>query len=130
LIIYQKTILRADLMRNPSVLYIFGDNVKREGLGGQAWEMRGEPNAFGICTKRAPDSRAESYFSDDSVDDLIQIINDLKALRKHIDWGLDAIVFPADGIGTGLSDLPQKAPRLWAYLNTELMKFGIVNAPG
>ena len=53
-VIYQKRICRDDLRRNPNAVYIFGDNEARTGLGGQAREMRGEPNAMGIATKRSP----------------------------------------------------------------------------
>ena len=59
MIIYQKFIYRSDLKANPSVLYLFGDNLQRVGLGGQAKEMRGEPNAVGIATKKAPDNKPE-----------------------------------------------------------------------
>jgi hypothetical protein len=54
MIIYQKYIKREDLRANPTVLYVFGDNEARTGLGGQAKEMRGEPNAVGIATKASP----------------------------------------------------------------------------
>jgi redox-sensitive bicupin YhaK (pirin superfamily) len=30
-------------------LFVFGDNLRRTGFGGQAAEMRGEPNAVGIA---------------------------------------------------------------------------------
>jgi hypothetical protein len=49
-------IYRRDLRANPESLYLFGDNTKRVGIGGQAREMRGEPNAVGIATKNAPGS--------------------------------------------------------------------------
>ena len=40
-------ITRADMQENPGTLYLFGDNVQREGDIGQSKEMRGEPNACG-----------------------------------------------------------------------------------
>lgn len=43
-----KYIKRQDLKSNPNTQYLFGDNLKRSGFGGQAKEMRGEPNAIGI----------------------------------------------------------------------------------
>lgn len=60
IILRQTRIYRADLAMNPKVLYVFGDNLERKGFGGQAYEMRGEPNAFGIATKRL----ASHYFPD------------------------------------------------------------------
>ena len=60
----QKFITRADLQANPKRLYLFGDNVMRAGLGGQAKEMRGEPNAVGVATKKAPHRGHLAYFTD------------------------------------------------------------------
>ena len=37
---------------NPRAIYVFGDNLLRKGLGGQAKEMRGEPNTLGIVSKK------------------------------------------------------------------------------
>ena len=60
-ITFQERITRADLRANPDTLYVFGDNMRRRGMGGQAAEMRGEPNAVGIPTKWRP-SRTEWDF--------------------------------------------------------------------
>ena len=46
MIIMQYRIYRSDLELNPDILYCFGDNDHREGLGGQAKECRGEKNSF------------------------------------------------------------------------------------
>jgi hypothetical protein len=59
---YDKQLLRD----YPSVYFVFGDNLKRYGAGGQA-VIRHEPNAIGIATKRAPGISREDYFSDNSV---------------------------------------------------------------
>jgi len=48
-ILYQDQIKRDDLRAHPDRIYLFGDNVARQGRGGQAKEMRGEPNALGIA---------------------------------------------------------------------------------
>jgi hypothetical protein len=53
-LIFQEWITRKDLRENPDKRYVFGDNVERRGYGGQAKEMRGEPNAIGVVTKWAP----------------------------------------------------------------------------
>ena len=67
-IIFQKMIYREDLIRNPDTIYLFGDNDKRKGLGGQAKEMRGESNAIGIRTKKAPFSDNSAYYIDSEFD--------------------------------------------------------------
>ena len=115
-IIYQSRIYRADLQANPTVLYVFGDNFLRRGMGGQAGEMRGEPNAVGVATKWAPSHRREAFFSDDQFERIIDAINaDVHPLWKHLDAG-GVVVAPLDGIGTGLSQLPTRAPRIYRYI--------------
>ncbi len=110
----QRFIRRADLRSNPHVAYVFGDNLIREGFGGQAAEMRGESNAFGIATKVTP----SVHLSDGVVLSMV-----LEWAEKF--YTLDAwlgigktVIWPEDGIGTGLADLPNKAPKLWTILET------------
>lgn len=135
LVIRQKFIFREDLKNNPNILYVFGDNLERIGFGGQALEMRGEPNAFGIATKRSPHhGSAECYFHDSDTDCLDIVCDEFDRLegelkefeyhqtslgpwKKH-KW--DAVVIPLDGIGTGLSKLPLYAPKLLSYINVRL----------
>jgi len=98
------------------VIYVFGDNDEREGLGGQAGEARGEPNAIGVRTKWKPDMRPASFFSDlNYVVATRMISNDLAAVTAALDSG-KIVVFPEDGLGTGLSELPKRAPRINAFL--------------
>lgn len=120
-LIFQKMIRREDLRNNPDWIYVFGDNFKRVGLGGQAGEMRGEPNAIGIATKHAPGMQDSDFFHDD------QFVNE-SAIRAELSVKFGAIasaisqgktvVFPADGIGTGLSQLPTRAPAIDAAIKT------------
>lgn len=60
----QKYITREDLKNNSKTIYLFGDNDYRKGLGGQAREMRGEPNAIGIRTKKYPSNQPKSFYTD------------------------------------------------------------------
>tara|TARA_Y100000034_G_scaffold87336_1_gene104761 strand:- start:4060 stop:4287 length:228 start_codon:yes stop_codon:yes gene_type:complete len=64
MIIYQDKIFRGDLIANPNRTYLFGDNFIRKGYGGQAKEMRGEPNAYGIVTKRFPSMDKKAFLTD------------------------------------------------------------------
>lgn len=115
-LIYQSIIRRDDLKRNPDVCYIFGDNVQRRGLKGQAAEMRGEPNAIGVATKWAPSFKPDAYFDDKDYDRIADIISDdLAKVCAQLQRN-KIVVWPADGIGTGLSRLPETAPRIWAEL--------------
>lgn len=121
-IIYQSRVYRSDLHENRSIAYVFGDNEHRTGFGGQAKEMRGEPNAIGIATLREP-----GYpWSDDNYEHNCSVID--ADLMKLWNWGPTIIVFPSDGIGTGLALLREEAPRTFEYLNTKLLEmFGIKN---
>lgn len=112
---YQKFITRQDLKDNPDTLYVFGDNLERVGLGGQAAEMRGEPNAVGIPTKRSPGMEEEDFF-DNSVECFREFLAasffDIVLLAN---WDGD-VVWPEDGIGTGLAELKTRSPRIWDYI--------------
>ncbi len=115
-IMTQKFIFRSDLRNNPTVKYLFGDNLVRKGLGGQAKEMRGEPNAIGVATKSTPTSGSNAYFSDAYFEDNMKVIEtDLGPAIDHLRGG-GILVIPEDGLGTGLSELPTRAPRTNAAL--------------
>lgn len=80
-------------------------------MGGQAKSMRGEPNAIGLPTKRNPGV----YLKDD---DLPEVIQDSAAARMklidHVRQG-GTVVWPLNGIGTGLSRLDERAPTIFAF---------------
>lgn len=115
-LVFKDTITRADLQAQPQVLFVFGDNEARRGLGGQAGACRGEPNAVGVATKRAPSMAESAMWSDADFDRCAAIIDaDMEPLFKHARNG-GLVVFPAAGIGTGLSQLPQRAPRLMEHI--------------
>lgn len=111
-VLYQHRIYRIDLQRNPEVLYLFGDNNARVGMGGQAGEMRNEPNAVGVRTKWLPSHEDRAFFNDRDYHRIsLMMRDDLKRAVEHL--RLDCIVvIPSDGLGTGLSELPTRAPRL------------------
>lgn len=113
---YRKRITRQMLRDEPEKLFVFGDNLERRGLGGQAREMRGEPNAVGIPTKRSPSMVDGSFFTNDDFYVVRTEIDPAMAkLAAHLLAG-GTVVWPADGIGTGLADLPRRAPWIWTYL--------------
>lgn len=115
-LIYQSVIYRQDLRRNPQILYVFGDNTERRGLRGQAAEMRGEPNAVGIATKWRPTLQPDAFFYDNQMYQVLPIwTKDLTPIAAALEVGR-IVVWPLDGIGSGLSKLPQNAPRLWSTL--------------
>lgn len=94
---YEARISRDMLRREPATLWAFGDNLARAGLGGQAAEMRGEPNAVGIPTKHAPRRDPGAYFTDADLDAFRAAAGPAFArLRQHAEAS-GAIVWPVDG---------------------------------
>ena len=119
-IVRQKMIYRKDLRDNPDNLYLFGDNLERYGMGGQAGEMRQEPNALGIATKHSPSMDEEAFFSDDFLYFFLDgFIEELKPVVFHLSKR-QTVVIPEDGLGTGLSELPTRAPKIYRILNETL----------
>lgn len=120
-LIYKKRISREDIRSTfPTHIYLFGDNMQRVGMGGQAYSMRGEPNSFGVPTKWAPDSRESSYFSDGDFPAIANAINfPFSIAFAWLRLGA-TVVAPADGLGTGLSELPTRAPQIYNYIEYRL----------
>jgi hypothetical protein len=107
-----------DVKANPNKIYVFGDNLQRTGTGGQAI-IRNNENTFGIATKLKPTRNEDAYMSDDNID-----MN-----RQNIDSDINKIkndgriiVFPKDGLGTGLAKLKEKAPQTYGYLTQRLLE--------
>lgn len=120
-VLFQKWIFRADLKANPDVLYVFGDNMERVGMGGQAKKMRGEPNAVGIVTKWSPGMLTSDFFSDDDFDTVKnQIDLDFDNIADYLYNEGGTVVFPLDGLGTGLSELPTRAPKIYEYIKSQI----------
>lgn len=100
---------RDQIRRMPATLFVFGDNFRRVGYGGQAREARGEPNSVGIVTKLSP----QAYLSDDDSETVCKpIVDAFTRLYLHLANGRD-IVWPVDGVGTGLADLENQAPSIF-----------------
>jgi hypothetical protein len=109
---YWSYISREDLQSNPDKIFLFGDNLTRKGYGGQAKEMRDEPNAIGIPTKKLPTNGPNAFFSDIELE-----INKYVIDRAFGKIPRDkTIVMSSSGLGTGLAQLDVKAPKTYAYL--------------
>lgn len=125
MIILQARLSPADCRAHPERLYVFGDNMERWGTAGQAC-IRGAPNALGIPTKLRPSMGPDAFLNDDHLDD--------GPVREAIDAGLGLIaahheaggivVIPNDGLGTGLAQLPSRAPKLYRYICDRLAALG------
>lgn len=111
------------IQNNPDTFFVFGDNLARTGLGGQAKEARGEPNAIGVVTKRKPSNTEDSFFSD-TREEMIAVAKDIRKIKDLLDLGYN-VVFPYDGIGTGLAKLPEKSPKIFSYIEQIIEEFKI-----
>jgi hypothetical protein len=106
----------------PRALFAFGDNMMRRGFGGQAKELRGEPNAVGVPTKWAPGRRPTDYFEpwDWTRRDVYHEVSQAFArMEEALKEGRD-VVIPANGLGTGLSELPTRCPKLYEYIEARI----------
>lgn len=121
-------ILSTQLVRaHPEKIYIYGDNLKAFGKGGQAI-IRDEPNAFGIPTKRYPSWDDWAFFSDQP-DEIEAVKESLRKLYKIAQNRV--IVFPEDGIGTGRAKMEEKSPVAYEMMCDILWEhFGIRNGEG
>jgi hypothetical protein len=88
----QTWITRDDLKANRDWIYVYGDNVKREGRRGLAREMRGEPNAHAISISWCP---FDPYSPETHEDAKREIEADLKALA---DRNPACMIWPMAGI--------------------------------
>ncbi len=107
---YMKFISRDYIRANPDKYFIFGDNDTRIGNGGQAKEMRGEPNSIGIRVKKTPGTNKSAYYTDNEyLDNVTKIVQDFASVNYYLKKG-KTVVVPSDGIGTGLAKLKDYAP--------------------
>ncbi|MDR3473388.1 MAG: hypothetical protein P4M09_17140 [Devosia sp.] len=106
---------RTDLRAQPDARFVFGDNSIRQGYGGQAAAMRDEPNAIGIATKWFPGGGLDQYFADDDPGVFKLVDDDIDLVVAALLEGRTVYV-PRDGLGTGLSQLPIRAPQLHQHI--------------
>lgn len=96
------------------MIFVFGDNMQREGKGGQAC-IRDEFNSVGIRTKVNPDRYTYSYFSDDQYSKYAKIIEyDIANIKDLLSY--HHIVLSKNGYGNGLAELDIRAPKLYSHL--------------
>jgi hypothetical protein len=128
-IIYLDHITRNDVQNNPQALFIFGDNDTRRGYGGQAGEMRGEPNTAGIRVKRTPRMDDEAFYTDYEYEcNIRKIQEDIDTIRSRVGITLyPVIIIPSAGIGTGRAQLQARAPKTYVYLLYALRQIGASN---
>jgi hypothetical protein len=109
---YTRELIRS----NPNTFFVFGDNLTREGFGGQAYAARSEPNTIGIPTKLSP---ADFFKLKLSITTIRVVMDDVDKIERMLYAGYD-VVIPTDGVGTGLADLPNRNPDLYYMIEKKL----------
>ena len=109
-ILRQTWTTREDVRANRAVVFVYGDNVAREGHRGLARQMRGEPNAHPISISWAP---FEPFTHATAEDAKVQIKQDLDALLARQP---KLIVWPLGGLVPEFQTLPDE---LQQFLRTE-----------
>lgn len=102
--------------------YVFGDNMVRRGAGGLAREVRNERNSIGIPTKHYPSKEDKAFFTDEVMDSR-EVMGEIDSSLYKIDYVLKQgydVVIPEPGVGTGLAELPARAPRLYNYIKQKI----------
>lgn len=96
----QSWITRDDLHANRDAIYIFGDNVAREGVRGLAREMRHEPNAHPISVSWEPFRPFTHATAPAAIEIITKEFNALIATQPRI------VVLPLNGIVPEFVDMP------------------------
>lgn len=107
---------RESAAKEHRTLFVYGDNTMRAGTGGQAC-IRGLFNSHGVATKVAPGMDPASFFDDRRPECRDGIRRDMFRLVERIsreEW--HKVVISADGLGTGLAELPTRAPATYRFL--------------
>lgn len=127
---YEARYFSPELARQePDALWVFGDNLRRVGRGGQA-VIRYEPNARGIATKHAPALDPGAFFSDADLDLFRAAAAPVFAeLAAHLRAG-GLVIWPREGIGTGRAQLAFRAPRIWQSLERARLRLEAIADEG
>jgi hypothetical protein len=121
-----KIIVRRGVQQHRSVIFVFGDNMERRGMGGQAGAMRGEWHTVGVPTKWSPAMTPDAFFADKDLDNpnvRRALLEAFDKIGAYILAGSD-VTIPADGLGTGLARLPVVAPRIHRFIENRVAALG------
>jgi hypothetical protein len=109
----------SDVKANPDYIFVYGDNDLHRGEDGQA-VIRYTKNGLSIRTKKAPGYDEADYYTDAEYKENVRKLDeDFGAVKKALASGAK-VVISANGYGNGLSRMPAKCPRTYAYLEKKL----------
>lgn len=108
---------RANARSHPNAFFVFGDNLVGRGRGGQARELRGEPNSIGIPTKHLPTREPQAYFRDEDLKAVEPVFDAIfERLSHHMSCGrrdvkLTGRVYPMSHSGLGTCEKSGRGER-------------------
>lgn len=100
---------------HPDKTFVFGDNLRRFGMGGQA-VIRNCANALGIATKRKPSMAESAFFTEDDLDAVLDDLDHLWQMMKTYPHREFVIPVTKDGevsLGRERAELPKRAPNVY-----------------
>ena len=108
-------ITRKYLRDNPNHVFVFGDNLKRMGMGGAA-KLRDMPNTYGFITKKYPGIKDEHFYKLDEYKDVFY--REKRRLKKEIENNPDK-TYLISRVGSGLAN----RFGIWDFISKELKYF-------
>jgi len=125
-IVQKKWYNKNDCESTPNTIFVFGDNLIKHGQAGQA-VIRNIENSYGIPTKALPAMTDKAFFNDDIPEHYNALVKSIITLNDTYKETNVTLIFPADGLGTGLSELKAYAPIINSVLSALLNKhFNII----
>ena len=104
------------------VVFVFGDNNDRKGLGGQAAVARKVKNAYGFVTKKKPTHTPKDYYKPNEYS--IKFESELKKLKKEVEEKEDKW-FLIPTLGNGLAN----KFNIWEKIIKYKIKEELINYP-
>lgn len=118
------------ILQHPNYIFIFDDNILKQGHYEHSTYCRGNENCYGIPTRRTQHCLPECYFDDEDFEEDPNQLCRRSGIRTQIDRAFESI--PKDGrpciilpnIGCGSSQLHTKAPGIYKYITQRLSVIG------
>lgn len=113
-------ISREFIQAHPELIFVYGSDLAGCSRLGQAGQCYGEPNTFSIPTKiKLCRSSSESFVTDTKFDTWFKDEIDKKF---NLITGDGRPIIPFRKIGEGCAELPIRAPRALAYIQSRLLE--------
>lgn len=117
-----KVFTKALATSKPEAIYVFGDNVAKQGTVGNS-SVRGLDNAFGLFFKKDMNRIESSYYTNAEVGDFITIFDEqVKQLTNMMTEGKQ-VIFAKDLISAPeLADFKKNSPVVFEYVKAKLLQ--------